>query len=172
MWASILLLATAGAWTPGVEREVDEGTYMRFLSEQEGWRIWRIETKDHLSCKAVKAARGRSHPKPIGVSSLMYGDTPFLEVWGGGASSTISYRWFAARFGDVKIQYRKPGERFWEDVGVSGFNPDGVGEVPIEINVSSWEYPAISHGRVEEKAIFDLAGLAWAKDQLKSCPIH
>ena len=45
-------------WPIGVEREVDEGVYMRLLSVSDGWRIWRIETKDDVDCRAIKSAIG------------------------------------------------------------------------------------------------------------------
>jgi hypothetical protein len=71
---------TGAQWPVGVEREVDEGVYMRVAAAEQGWRIWRIETRDGIRCQAVKSARGRPHPVPVGVGSAFYGGTPYLMV--------------------------------------------------------------------------------------------
>lgn len=173
MWASITMMAVAvagGIWEPGIEREVDEGTYMRLVSQHEGWRVWRVETKDHVACKAVKPAVDRKAPIPGGVSSLMYGDTPFLEISQDAKLPKFNYQWFAAHYQSMQIQYRRPNDKFWEKVGYEGFNGDNIAEDLIEINISSWQYPAINRGHVEEKGFFDFVGLNWAKDQIQACP--
>jgi hypothetical protein len=43
------------------------------------------------------------------------------------------------------------------------------GEDLIEVAVSSWEYPELLVGYSEEKALFDLKGIAWVLDQIGRC---
>lgn len=161
--------ASAERWPIGVEREVDEGTYMQVVAVNSGWRIWRTEEKSGVYCKAVKSAKGRAHPEPIGVSSAMYKGTPFLEIFGGRGSEKLTYQWRTTYLSDVKIKYRTPGSEFWEERKNATFNADEIGEQQFEITLSSWEYPELYIGRSEETALFDLAGLSWAKDEVASC---
>jgi hypothetical protein len=159
----------AQSWPVGVEREVDEGVYMKVVAVQSGWRIWRSETKSGVACKAVKSAKGRPHPEPVGVSWAMWNGTPFLEVTWSDYFKKIQYNWKTVHYGRVKMSYRKPGDRFWTDATNSTFDPASVGESTIELTISSWEYPEILVGRAEEEALFELSGLGWAQEQVRSC---
>lgn len=178
MVQKLALLACAWAWSPlaaveswpnGTEREVDEGTYMKVVATKLGWRIWRIETKSGVDCKAVKSAIGRSHPEPIGVSSIMFKGKPFLEIWWDNYSSKFTYHWWTVHYGDVEVKYRTAGSKFWEERNNGTFDADEIGEQQFELAISSWEYPELALGRAEEKAMFDLAGLPWAQTQMKIC---
>lgn len=162
-----LALPQEVSWPIGVEREVDTGVYMQVVSQQSGWRIWRIERRAGVSCQAVKSAKGRPHPIPVGVDSMMFRGTPFLTV--SHPTKDFSYRWQAAHYGNVRVQYRLPGARFWEEGAERVFPAEEIGEREIELAVRSWEYPAIYEGLVEESAVFDLAGLDWARTQVLAC---
>jgi hypothetical protein len=161
--------AHAASWPIGVEREVDEGVYMQVVAVEQGWRIWRSETKGGVSCKAVKSARGRPHPEPVGVSWMMFNGTPFLEISWNRYGAKFSYGWSTVHYDRIRLSYRAPGERFWEDRNDDGFNADEVGEKLIELTITSYEYGAILVGRAEETAAFDLAGLNWAKAEVLKC---
>jgi hypothetical protein len=181
----LMLLAVACAcgssatasWPIGVEREVDEGFYMQVVAVNADWKIWRIETKSTVSCKAVKSAKGREHPKPVGFMSSLHTGTPFLEIGlkrkrkvsKNLSSVSFNYTWRTQFYNDIEIKYRIAGLKFWETRSNLTFNADEIGEQEFEVAVVSWEYPALYVGRVEEKATFDLAGLSWAKSQIITC---
>lgn len=172
-FASIATAAhSQSAWPVGVEREVDEGYYMKIAAERFGWRIWRVETENETSCKAMKSARGRPHPIPVGVGSEMFRGTPFLEMRPSISEGRVRqwrYDWNTIHGGRVAAKVRLLGERFWTEWGPADINLDSFSERLIEIVVSSWEYPAALVGYAEEQAVFDLAGLGWAKEQVNSC---
>ncbi len=161
--------ASAQQWSVGIEREVDQGTYMKLVAADAGWRVWRIETRSEATCKAVKSARGRPHPAPLGLNAVMTGGTPFVEVARPWSRSQFSYNWHGRYSGFADVRYRPLGARFWESSSSLKFDASSIGEQPIEVAVETWEYPAISVGVIEEEAVFDFAGLAWAQQQVMEC---
>lgn len=167
--ASLVFSQLQTSWPIGLEREVDAGTYMQVVASQYGWRIWKIDTRGGSQCKAVKSAIGRPHPIPLGVSSTMMRGTPFVEITWNAQDHGFSYRWTTTHYGRVEIKYRSLGERFWEERENHNFSGDSLNESRYEIQLSSWEYPAILIGYAEESATFDFEGLAWAKSQVASC---
>lgn len=156
-------------WPLGLEREVDAGIYMQAVAEDHGWRVWRVETKDGIRCKAVKPAEGQSAPVPLGTGSALFGATPFLSVSRGMFGEPYWYSWNARYSGRVSVKYRKPGERFWTEPGPLDFNGAAIGEGPIEVVVTSWRYPALLSGHSEEAATLDLAGVEWAQAEVTRC---
>lgn len=167
--AAINPAGAAQQWPIGVEREVAPGTYMQVIATSQGWRVWRSESVSGATCKAVKSARSRPHPVPIGLNALMGQGTPFVEITRPWSSSEFDYKWSARHSGDVEVQYRTIGARFWETADYFSFDAATIGEQPVELLVESWEYPEIGVGRVEERAIFDFAGLGWAQEQVLQC---
>lgn len=173
MIAALIALLTLTPQTPpadwpiGTEREVEAGVYMQVVASESGWRVWRTEQRSGVSCKAVKSAAGRPHPRPIGVGDALFTGTPYLTI--GLYQDRFTYRWSARHLGKVRVKYRTPGDRFWEEGAEVNFPANVIGERPIEIEVTSWEYPAIYEGYSEEAATFDLAGLAWAQEQVRVC---
>ena len=73
-------VAHAQGWVVGQEREVDEGVYARLVKPESGWRLWRFETKQGVTCKAVKSVKGQPHPVPVGVETVLFQGTPFIEI--------------------------------------------------------------------------------------------
>lgn len=167
--------AAADNWPIGKEREVDEGTYMQVVAANMGWRIWRIETESGVFCKAVKSAKGQVHPEPLGVSDAMFKGKPFLEIWPNNKDGSLffpgkfRYGWRTTYSGNVRIKYRTPGSKFWEERTQVQFNADGMVEQQFEIVLTSWEYPELYEGLAEQKGIFDFSGLSWAKSQVVIC---
>jgi hypothetical protein len=179
---SLPVAAGADAWSNGVEREVDEGIYMKVFASQSGWRIWRSEGKSGVTCKAVKSSSGRPHPVPAGVQSMLIGGTPFLSIYKSEARDKvgkplgydkINYIWRGQHFDKRTVKIRKPGERFWDEYPYwdpsKEVDMKKYEETKIEVYVSSFEYPEISMGEVEETAIFDLSGMQFAIDTLETC---
>jgi hypothetical protein len=180
--AGILTLALGqdrGTWTVGVEREVDAGIYMQVFASEHGWRVWRIESREDVQCQAIKSARGRPHPAPAGVGAMFVGGTPYLQITEN-LSLTVprkrfNYTWHARHYGDVRVQYRLIGERFWTNLSPLSFGPPPefdpaiLSERAIEISVESFEYPAINRGYSKETAIFELSGLDWALNEISRC---
>ncbi|HAC01590.1 MAG TPA: hypothetical protein DCF67_08995 [Brevundimonas sp.] len=164
--ALALSFAQPQAWAVGTEREVDEGVYMKIVAAEQGWRVWRIETRGGVDCRAYKSAEGRRHPVPVGVRSMMARTgTPFLEVFWSEPLNKFYSEWHTVHYrGSGK--YRVLGARFWEDHGP---DPESVTEQVIEVVAESWEYPNALVGYAEERARFDLAGIHWAKDAVRSC---
>ena len=173
IYLSIPSFAFAQSWPVGVEREVDQGTYMSVYASQNGWRIWRIETKDGVKCEAVKSTKGRPHPVPLGVGSSLCGGTPFLSIRQesrfGGQSYRLIHVWGAKHLNKVKVKIRKIGQKFWDEYDSSIVDMDLYAEQMIQVSVSSWEYPAIYVGFAEENANFDLNGIEAAKNMIKTC---
>lgn len=167
LFLALTMMTSTQTWTVGTEREVDEGVYMKVIAAQEGWRVWRIETRSGVQCRAYKSARGRRHPVPVGVNSMMDRiGTPFLEVYSDSASSAFRSEWHGAHYGGMRAKYRIPGARFWEDTPP---DPETVVERPVDVSVDSYEYPAIFEGKAEERAILDLAGIRWAVEAVRTC---
>jgi hypothetical protein len=165
---AVALTLTAGqTWAVGTEREVDEGVYMKVVSSEQGWRVWRIETRNGVQCRAYKSARGRAHPVPVGVNSMMDRvGTPFLEVYWEARTAKFYSEWHGAHYGGMRAKYRVPGARFWEETPP---DPEAVNEQSVELSVDSYEYPAIFEGKAEERANFDLTGIRWATEAIRTC---
>src|SRR5262245_18557212 len=84
--------AQATNWPIGQEREVDEGVYFTLLSSSNGWRIWKLETRSGLDCRAVKSAVGRPHPVPAGAGAVFTHGTPFIQIMKG-LGSAYQFSW-------------------------------------------------------------------------------
>lgn len=159
----------AQAWNVGAEREVDQGYYLSLVYNQNGWRVWRTETTGGAYCRAVKSARGRPHPTPIGVGDILWQGTPFLIIRGGGLGDYIPEfrgRWGRAAPSDTRI--RRSGDRFWKQAPEFADlyrRPPGT----IEVNLTTFEYDSIRVGRAEETAELDLVGLEAALSALAQC---
>lgn len=144
------------AWPIGKEREVAPGFYVKVVYERLGWRVWRWETSAGVSCVAIKPAKGKTAPVPLGVGTAFfhYQSTPFVSYYG----SSKDYQWFLeGRYSGGRAEYRTIGARFWTNTERS-FSLSDTPEVPIEIHITSWEYPTILAGLSEERAILDLTG--------------
>jgi hypothetical protein len=161
------MAAVYTTWPVGLEREVDEGVYMSVVAQQDGWRIWKTETKSGFDCRAVKSAKGRTHPIPVGVGGALFGGTPYLGIYRD-YKQQITYSWFTEHYDKVRIKIRQSDQKFWDEYDS---RPDMAkyGEEIINVVASSWEYPEIYVGYVEEKAFFDLKGRGWAIDKVDEC---
>ncbi|WP_143276014.1 hypothetical protein [Brevundimonas diminuta] len=172
--ATIIAIALQTSdWPLGREREVDEGLYMKVIDQNNGWRIWQSESQNGTICKAVKSARDRPHPIPVGVGTGLFRGTPFLEIHvqrhGFSGRPIYSYNWRTAHYGKVEIEYRLIGDRFYTKSNNGSFDGDSVDQSSYEITLTSFEYPAILRGRAEEKAVFDFEGLEWARTRTLEC---
>lgn len=159
--------AYAQNWSIGQEREVDEGYYLKLLAVHNGWRLWRVETKSGISCMAIKSAVGRPHPQPVGVGAGFYGGTPFLIV-NKGYKGNISYGWQGEHLSDERMKFRDLGARFWEEWKYD-FDLSPWDGKRVEVNIVTYEYPAINVGRADETAIMDLTGLSAISKAVEQC---
>jgi hypothetical protein len=144
-------------WTVGQEREIEPGNYARLLRQENGWRLWRFETRQGVTCHAVKSAVGRPHPYPLGVGTALYGGSPYLAIYfghTGATSATLHGRHYGGR-----REYRRPGDRFWSDFTHSTDLAELDG-ARVEVHVLTWEYPEIMVGMADERGIIDLTGLS------------
>jgi hypothetical protein len=158
--------AGAQPWAIGQEREVDEGFYVRLVTQQNGWRHWRIETRNEVSCQAIKSAEGRPHPIPLGVSAAFYRGTPFLTL--SEISGRLSFGWQGANVLGERLKYRAIGERFWTDwVHDGDLMP--FANSRLEVNIVTYQYPRIFAGRIEETAVINLTGLEEAARYVLNC---
>ncbi|GBF56417.1 hypothetical protein PbB2_00073 [Candidatus Phycosocius bacilliformis] len=173
--ALTLLLHASSPWVIGQEREVDQGIYMTFQSEQDGWRIWRIDTKAGVECKAAKSAIGRPHATPLGYKDVLDGPAPRTEIsaymtfaipYGPPAELRLAQDWFGT-YRSGETQFRGVGERFFRSMDELQTNRKGL--KIIEVNNVSWEYPALHLGMSEINAQFDLTGIDWAEAQVLAC---
>jgi hypothetical protein len=155
-------------WSIGMEREVDEGFYFKLVSVIHGWRIWRIETKDEVDCRAVKSAIGRIHPIPIGYGGAFELGTPYLMIYRG-YKSPLTFSWNTVHSGKEKIQYRRMGEKFWTNGEIYNKDLTEFDGQKLEIAMTSWEYPEILVGFEEEKGVIDLAGMKAAVAAIQEC---
>lgn len=160
------LVGTQDEWPIGQEREVDEGVYMQVVAARDGWRVWRVEARGGAECLAIKAARGLSPPVPLGFRWVMSREAPALLIKRGPFGIGFTYSWQASYFEDVTAQYRLESERFWR---YGDFRAAGIGEQPIEVNLTSYQYPAIRVGRAEDTGTIDLAGMSWAQGEVRQC---
>ncbi len=155
-------------WPIGVEREVDEGVYMKVIEVSQGWRIWRIETRNDVDCRAIKSAIGRSHPIPLGAGAVFGMGTPFLQIYKG-YKTPHTFAWETRHWGKVKIQYRRPGEKFWTQAEPLVDDLTQFDGQKLEISLTSWEYPDILVGFAKETGVIDLSGMAAAIEAIDKC---
>lgn len=160
--------AQTSAWTFGQEREVDEGVYMTLLETFSGWRLWKIETRSGVECRAIKSAVGRPHPIPVGAGAVFYRGTPFLQIMPG-YREPFRFSWETVHWGKVKVQFREQGEKFWESLEPNSNDLTHLDGKKIEIHLTSWEYPEILVGFAEEKAVIDLSGMSQAMSKIDEC---
>ena len=171
--ATLVISASASAgvysnWPIGLEREVDEGVYMKVISVQDGWRIWRIETKNDVDCRAIKSSIGRSHPIPMGAGAVFGMGTPFLQILKG-YNSPHSFNWETTHWGKVKIQYRRSGEKFWTHADATVDDLTQFDGQTLEVSLTSWEYPEILEGYSKETGVIDLRGMGRAIQAIDAC---
>lgn len=162
----------ARTWSIGREQEVDEGYYLTLIDSRSGWRLWKIETENGVECKAIKSAKGRTHPQPVGVADLFYGGAPYVEVSVGiqiGKSEPLYRFRLRGTYGSGRIsKYRTIREKFWTDWHTTTDLTPFDGE-SIEVHIVTHEYDAIHVGRVEDNGILDLTGLAGMIERVSSC---
>jgi hypothetical protein len=162
------LAQTYRDWPIGVEREVDEGIYMKVVAVENGWRLWRTETRSGIDCRAVKSAVGRPHPIPIGVGGGFFRGTPFLQVYRS-YNGSVTYAWNARYHGRVRVKIRRPGERFWNEMDRPFGDMTSYDGERIDVVVSSWEYPEVLVGYSEESAQFNMIGLRAITERMLAC---
>tara|TARA_B100001105_G_scaffold227851_1_gene198617 strand:- start:408 stop:947 length:540 start_codon:yes stop_codon:yes gene_type:complete len=163
--ASHLGAATSN-WAIGQEREVDEGFYFKLLKVEAGWRLWRIETKDGVECRAVKSANGRPHPYPLGVSVNFFGGEPFIVLYKSDALGGVQHFWKGVDLSNKSVQVRRLGEKFWHEDTRQSVYSDGD---KLEINIVSWEYPEIHVGYHETRGTFNFEGLDAMRKAVEDC---
>lgn len=163
--SSIAFATSYSQWALGQEREVDTGYYAKLIYQQNGWRVWRFENKNGVSCQAAKSARGKPHPVPLGFRDRLHDGTPFISISRGyenAASVDLHGAWGYDR------DWRKVGAKFWnEEINLSDIMSNN-GQV-IEVHTATWEYPELRVGIVEERGLIDLSGLSPAIDALATC---
>jgi hypothetical protein len=165
MLAFALFATVFTSWVVGQEREIDPGLYAKLYAQENGWRVWRFQTRQGTFCRAAKSAIGRPHPVPLGVGNVLYGGTPYLVV---SAIEGGTNGWeMEGRESDETQEFRLPGEKFWTDVGNNAMEDlDGK---KIEVHVSGWEYPAIYVGHTDDRGVIDMTGAKWAVATARKC---
>jgi len=169
IFASLFLLASAlpaTSWRIGDAQEVDEGVYATLLHRKDGWTVWQFEKEDEINCHAAKGQAG-AFIRPIGVAENLWGPKPFLQVSMFGWSTTPRAEiWsLVGTWGASSSKFRKPGDKFWKEADQLGAGLEGV----IEVNVVSWQYPAILVGRSEDHGYINLTGIDAARVAIEPC---
>lgn len=157
-------VASAESWAIGQEREVDEGTYMTLVAERDRWRVWRVETSYRVSCKAAKTPIGGGATEPAGYGDILTGNEPFIEIneFRGEPSARLRGR---HGYGG---KWRRPGERFWEDLIALKDLASADGET-VEVVIETWRHPNLRIGLVNQEARIDMTGAKWATEQVLAC---
>jgi hypothetical protein len=158
-------------WSIGMEREVAEGVYMKLVAVSDGWRIWRIETRNDVDCRAIKSAIGRPHPIPAGAGAVFMLGTPFLMIMKG-HKSPYSFSWETTHWGDVEGQYRLAGEKFWSPLKERSDDLSQFDGKTLEISLTSYEYPAVNVGFAKETGKIDLMGMGAAIASVDQCNLQ
>jgi hypothetical protein len=158
-------------WSIGMEREVTEGVYMKLVSVSDGWRIWRIETRNDVDCRAIKSAIGRPHPIPAGAGAVFMLGTPFLMIMKG-YQSPHSFSWNTTYWGDVEGQYRLVEEKFWSPLKERSDDLSQFDGKTLEISLTSYEYPAVNVGFAKETGRIDLKGMGTAIAAIDQCNLE
>lgn len=163
---------SAQAWEVGEEREGDEGYYFTLLESSNGWRVWKIETKEGSRCTAVKSVIGKPHPEPLGVADHFWRGTPFVVVSKGHRFSGLGivgrFRLQGIYGSGHKTQFRAVGDRFW-DKWKSTLDLSNFDGQKIEVAISSYEYPQSLVGGAHEKGVLDLQGLSKVVEKVEAC---
>jgi hypothetical protein len=152
-------------WAIGEEFEADEGIYFKLLSVSSGWRLWRIETRHGVECRAVKSANGLPHPVPLGVSNLFYGGDPRAVVLWSGYQHKLVVDLEGKGTRNHAVLTRVVGDKFWDDGKT--FNP-AEGQ-KIEVSIASWKYPDARIGYQESKGVLDFSGLKLIRERVLEC---
>jgi hypothetical protein len=163
--AAATIPAQAQSWTVGTEREVDEGYYFKLAYSAQGWRVWSIETRYGVDCRAIKSARGRPHPEPVGVAEAFHRGSPYIMLATTRARPirlTLHGQWGTGG------EWRQPGDRFWQD-SLSWSDIAELDGQQIEVHTKTWEYDEILVGLADERGVLDLTGLDAAVAALRAC---
>jgi hypothetical protein len=163
--AAATIPAQAQSWTVGTEREVDEGYYFKLAYSAQGWRVWSIETRAGVDCRAIKSAKGRPHPEPLGVAATFFRGTPYIMLAtnrGRPIRLTLHGLW------GTDEDWRRPGDRFWNE-SLSWSDIAELDGEQIEVHTATWEYDTILVGLEDERGVIDLAGLDDAVAALRKC---
>lgn len=158
----------SSAWTVGQEREVDEGWYAKLVYQANGWRLWRFETRQGVSCYLVKPANGRVQPYPLGVGNSFYQGTPRVQIYYEGQKPTrVS---LVGAESTSRAEWRMPGERFWTGWTWESY-PDiaALDGKTIEVHVQGWEYPELRVGLSDERGLLNLTGAKVAMAAAEGC---
>lgn len=158
--------ASRVSWAVGQEKEVDEGYFFTLAEIKAGWRLWRIETKSGVECRAVKSAVGRQHPIPLGFTVNFTQGEPFIVLYWSDRDQKVVHFWQGQDIEVSRVQTRMAGEKFWSDETRESSYADGA---KLEVNVISWEYPKIYVGYHEARGAFDLSGLDAMKRSIEEC---
>ena len=151
-------------WAVGEEREVDEGIYFKLIKVEKGWRLWRLETRGGIECRAVKSARGKVHPIPIGAGAMFGFGEPYITIWK--HRGKLLYSWKGVDFDNSMVQIRRAAAKFWDtDEGDEVFADSDV----VEVNISSWEYPDVRVGYHETKGVLDFTGWSEMRTAVDEC---
>jgi hypothetical protein len=173
--AAMMVFQSADEWQIGVEREVDAGVYMTLMERRDGWTLYRVEDVQGFACVAVKPANGSPEPRPLGFGDSFYQRNGMrLELWTNISERPTRrnprvnvYMNWEAREITTEVMWRRPGDRFFNAVD----SLPGSRQMPdqIEIHRIAYEYPELGIGRYEQTETFELAGIAWAEDQVRAC---
>ena len=177
--------ASAAEWSVGEEKELSPGTYVKLLSEENGWRVWQQETKNGKRCNAVKSGVGIPTPNPISTIEYFFGNGPAIKMSHSKStqiSDTYSYGYngpkielMGRHLKTTTAEFRSPGDRFYTDLKSSGDDGEASKEIIlndgkiIEVNVVTYEYHEIFVGRDEKMGRIDLTGVQKAYEAVKTC---
>lgn len=142
-------------WRVGQEFEVDAGVYAKLLAEQSGWRLWKFDKKDSAVCIATKSSVAKGAIYPLGVGQHFFGGTPRLEVTIKDGDVTFINLQGKLR-GLLNPEFRHNGDRFW-----TPWPPDKsilFGSRTIEVHITTWRYPEVMVGMIEEYGLIDFSG--------------
>ena len=155
-------------WVVGQEREVDAGWYAKLTYQANGWRLWRFETRQGISCYLVKPTNGRIQPYPLGVGNSFYRGTPYIRIYY--ERQRLTRVTLVGAEESTLTEWRMPGDRFWTTWTWDQY-PDVAaldGKI-IEVHAMGWDYPELRVGLSDEKGMLDLTGVSAAMAKAEQC---
>ncbi len=164
------LVSAQDGWEVGAEREVEMGSFVKLLADEDGWRTYLTETSDGKRCATVKPQDGVPPPRIIGSGSPYTRSTEtFVEIF----ESWPRSKWRIDCPGSgrrcAEVGYRLVGGRLMTRPSYEDPVDLSVADQVIEFFAAGYEYYEIQSGYGRVEGTIDMTGLLAAVARHDAC---
>lgn len=162
-------------WTIGKQIEFTPGVFATLYLDAAGWRVWRIETRDRVSCTIDKGITGG----PLLLSEPLSNTAPYFIAGSPRLEGSINtdgiISWklkgsFSMTDPGGTTEYRHKRDKFFTEVDKNHPVPIADGDV-IEVHVVTSLYPILGLEIADEHGFISLSGLNNGTVALRSCEL-